>query len=256
MPKVQRHTGNPTGLQRLDKKYVQIFWDKESNTFSITEIDFSKLALPLNAEVILIATSRESEKRYVIGTVANLNKKPQREPLEELGEGKSITFRIIVHEPGDPKLIASCEDIKPTLQDIKEGEILPIEYRSDLGELFWKLDLDEEGDRFPELIINNSAELQLEAKMRGHDPYIRGLILPAAIKDLLVYLAHQAGSPTPDSWQDRWGVYLESKGIDVPSSDQFGELDDIIRWASKTVDILMTEFKFASKHSEISGSTQ
>jgi hypothetical protein len=227
--KRQTHTTNPTKRVPIDKSRVSISISPNPKTklpgfFTVHSCDLSGLSLPDVAMVWLWAYTQYDEVHWDMGTVA-APKLPTAEPLKVEGTASRIQFRLDVFQEDDALLLGQSEGLKAVdsnnpdqVQSLFDTEALP------LGNELWRLQLDE-GQK-PRLEINDDDQLQ----MNGHldtDFLWRGLILPGAIRQTLLYLVkNPAEDDDPLHWQNKWKVWIkELDGSEIPAqNDDF--IDD------------------------------
>ena len=128
---------NPTDLKFIDKKNITISINRDSmsniESFSVIKVDLEGLTLPPDAQLSLFAFSKWAEKRIELGSVSRpeFKKNINFEDVEPIG----ATFRLIVKKKDEHLLLATCEKIRPSTDDIDYEGILHTD-TEDIGEKF------------------------------------------------------------------------------------------------------------------------
>jgi hypothetical protein len=239
---------NPTGIQIIDRSVLAITVRRNAaaaiESFSVDRLDLAHMELPGAALATIVAYSGFDEMRIDAGTVADL-KLPKNVAMNGLDTG-GLIFRAFVTEPSGFKLLASCEGIRAVEEDgIDRLSLLSVHYE-DLGERMW--DVKMSGGGWPMLRVNSNAELDLRRYFETYDPFVRGLIVPQAFQQVLVYLVlNPAPDTEPRKWQNVWSAFLEARSIEVPEAPQdVTELEDIQKWATNTAARFAHEVRFVT----------
>jgi hypothetical protein len=229
---------NPTSLQEIDKKRVGIVVSiiDELRYFNLHKLDLDGMKLSPTHRVVCIARAGKTSQRFEMGSVAAQRR--ENLLLGELDSSESLRFRILIHAENDPKLLASAENLRPYDENESES-LLPME-PADLGQLLWKLDLNEEG---PVLKFNSSV-FPNAAGVENYLPFA-ALVLPEAVRKIVEKIAEQ-----PDILDDEdeplshWGSWLESIGIEHPN-----EFDDAGRseWCERVIEAFCNRYSFARR---------
>ena len=208
---------NPTGIQPIDRSLISIRVRRntaaEIDAFSLDKLDLGTLKLPAKAPVVITVNSRFDEMRIDAGTVGAL-KLPKNAPIDGL-DTSNLIFRAFVTEEEGHKILASCESIRATEEDGKDRAPLLVVHYEGLGERMWDVKLSD-GNR-PVLRVNNNTDLDLRGHFETCDPFVRGLIVPQAFEQALVYLVlNPAGDGDLSKWQNIWTTFLEDRSIEIP----------------------------------------
>ena len=244
----QQYRTNPTGLQDIERSWVSITVRRNEeakiDAFSLHKLDISQLELPNDAPVSLLAYSGFEELRVDLGTVGSLQL-PKDVPLGSL-DTSGLIFRLFVTKPAGYAIIASLEGIRPKEDDGEDrAPLLHIEYKP-LGERMWNLMLS--GGLRPILQVNDNVELDLRSRIETRDVLIRGLIVPQAFEQALLYLVmNPVIDEDPARWQNVWTQYLQDRGIEVPDLSDISELETLLKWARDTAGRFALETQFVSK---------
>jgi hypothetical protein len=244
----QSHVTNPTRLVRIEKHRVSVvvaYKDNKRHSFDIYRLNLTDLGLPADANVWVVAAAGLTEKNFECGTIGNLT--PIRgAPLDEIDPDKPLVFRVIVFNPGEPKLIATAEDIYPRNSQDKDSvlPLLPVEPVGDLGEQMWRVS-KEEGVR-PILQVNADPELNIMSELLV-DPIFRALIIPEAVRQALIHMVRNNTADDSDleAWQTRWKRFAaDYSDVEIPSVD--GSAPEVERWAGDVVASWATRARFKS----------
>jgi hypothetical protein len=251
MPLVHHRT-NPTRIQRIEKSAVSISLIRDEHakpiSFSVSKLDLAGKKLPPDAQVFVTVYSDVNELRHDLGSVAAL-KLGADLPLSLFDSASGLFFRIFVREPGEYRLLASCEG----LQANRDGEddqslrsLLWIEYE-DLGEELWQMRLS--GGSRPILVLNDKHPMDLRAKIEARDPIIRALIVPHAIEQSLMYLALNDPPDSDDShWQNEWLRSLPIYGAEEPPENvnEIADMQKVLDWARESAHKYATRIRLGA----------
>jgi hypothetical protein len=151
-------------------------------TFEASFAGLNNLGLDPAHRVILEPYVVSTSMRFDCGTVAQ-PELPQDRRLTDLDQGGSVRFRVLVIDPvADPSRIVASGKVSASDPDNQNvHSILRLVETPSLGELLWKLDLDDEA--LPELLINSGVP-GFKAKLQK-DPLVQGLVLPAVVREIL-----------------------------------------------------------------------
>ena len=245
MSKAKRQRTNPTGLVDIEKDdmTINISQDFKSGAlefYRVTKLELESYNFPNDALLIIHAYSRFSESRSGIGTVGNPDISYSF-PAKDFNNS-AVTFRLLVKMQGANKLLGTCENIRVTQgdQDTQPGKtLLHVRYEN-LGERLWKL--DAVGGTKPIVVVNNSSKFDMRSRMDKKDAIVRGLIIPQAFEQSLLYLAHywDAG----EEWQEHWKNFLFELGQDEP--EDMSDLKQRDVWVSEAIIKFVSRVKFAS----------
>lgn len=230
---------NPTGLIEIDKRKVGILVStiETRRYFSLARLDVAGLSLDPNNQVICIARAGKTSQRFDMGTVAAFRK--DNLPLDELDLSELLKFRILIHPASESKLLASAENLRP-LNETESESLLPME-PTDLGQLLWRVDIDDEG---PVLKFNSSI-FPSAAGVENYLPFA-ALVLPEAVRRVMEHIADEPDSLTDDSDPfNLWGPWLDALGLDRPMNDA----DDKEKrdWCNRVVEAFCNRYSFGSR---------
>ena len=243
---------NYTGRKRIDHARVQLELVEQPGKPKkfAGHLDLTGLGLAETAHVIVEAYHKESTQRFACGTVGQILF-PDDTTLTEVDEAGSYLFRVkVVDRDGNgSKLVASAEKIQPREPGEPDGSrdfLLKVITREDTGGIPWKVELDPDGDVKPVLVINNRIP-GVQEKMRT-SPVFRGLILPAAIREVLSFIFQTMENEDPDegTWQSKWLSFaadVTNGEKDVPPVDS----ENIPEWINDVVSGFSTRHVLCEK---------
>lgn len=243
---------NYTGRKRIEhaKTQLELVEQPGKPMRFVGHLDLTGLDLPETAHVIVEAYHKESTQRFECGTVGHIQF-PDDTTLTEVDVAGSYLFRVKVvdREGNGSKLLATAEKIQPKEPNEPDGSrdfLLKVLHREDTGGIPWKLEMDPDGDVKPILVINTKVTAGQD-KMRT-SPVFRGLILPAAIREVLnfIFLTRENEDPEEGSWQTKWlsfAAAVTNGDTEVPTSDD----PDIPSWINDVVSGFSTRHALCEK---------
>lgn len=229
---------NPTNLKEIDRSRVNISVSEMNGqrSFTLDRCDLAGLGLPENLKLICMAGAGPTSMRFELGTISSWTRASQS--LNGLDRSASLRFRILMHEEGNPRLVASVENLRP-VDDTQSESLLPME-PADLGERLWRLELREEG---PVLLFNASV-FPNAAGVENYFPF-SAFVLPEALHQVIEKIAEDPAvlDDENDAWSS-WGGWLDAIGADRPPTED----DDDARktWCKDTLKIFCDKHRFAS----------
>lgn len=230
---------NSTGRKRInrDKIEIRMLPSEPSEPLKAKiSVDLSAEELTADAGVVFEAYHRSSGMRFDCGTIGNLNM-PEVFVLDEVDRGGTPLFRLKVLDLAENEglILASAERIQPRSEEDDDGKrsLFPVAYR-DLQSDTWKVEI-EQGDR-PRLIINK--RLPGFSHKLGKNPLLQGLILPAALRFVLIELATSAETGEDEeegNWKDEWLSYC-SERLGAPDDPrELTDENEKANWIDDTV---------------------
>ncbi len=219
---------NHTGRQKLERDEVIISLvnpDKIPFSFN-AEFRLTEKKLPGDAEIYVEAYRGNTSQRYHFGTVA-APVPPGSTDIDQIDLTGPVLFRVKVVDKSESthKLLALADRIKPDNGDEDDQKASLMTFRSrPLGQLTWKtifVDVDK-----PELCINSNIPQGKDQLL--HNPYFQSLILPAAFREILMFIAWDTTEAEPDetSWQKRWLDFAAT----IAKSEKPSESEAIFNW--------------------------
>lgn len=228
---------NPTDLKEIDRSRVNISVSEITGqrSFTLDKCDLKGLGLPENLKLICIARAGPTSLRFELGTASLWSRESQS--LDGLDRSASLRFRILMHEEGGPRLVASAENLRP-MDDTQSKSLLPME-PADLGERLWRLDLRDDG---PVLLFNDSV-FPSAAGMKNYLPF-NAFVLPEALHQIIERISEEPAvlDDENDAWS-AWGGWLDAIGADRPPTEM--DDDDRKTWCRDTLKIFCDKHRFA-----------
>lgn len=230
---------NPTGLKELDRNKISIsiYENAGRRSMAVERFDLSGTGLNGGLQMIVVASAGNTNVRHHLGVAATPNKAPLS--IDGLDRSRPIRFRVLLHEEGNPKLVASIENIRPR-DDAQSESLLPME-AADLGEQLWKVVLSPEGA----VLQFNSRVFPSAAGAENYVPF-NAFVLPEALRQVAAYIADQPGclEDEDDPWF-AWGGWIDAMGIDRPAEGL--DHDEKRVWCDSVAYRFANKFGFASK---------
>jgi hypothetical protein len=230
---------NPTGLTEIDRKRVSISVSEVAGrrSFVLEKLDISNTRLPDTLCVVVAARAGNTSARYDLGTCANLIHESRS--IDELDRSKPLRFRVLLHERGNPRLVASIENLRPR-DDAQSESLLPME-PADLGERLWNLVIHDDGP----VLQFNSTVFPSAAGAENYLPF-GAFVLPEALRQVMERIAEEPGclDDEADPWST-WASWLDAIGAGRPPADDDEEAR--ASWCGEVVDRFCQRFRFASR---------
>jgi hypothetical protein len=207
-----KRSSNPTGLVELSHAQIQIELSEvgTTRTFALKQINLGKTSLPADAFVVCVVRAGRSAARYELGRLASWDQ--SHHPLLDIDASEVPKFRVLIRDPGSPKLLASAENIR--LRDPGQSEsLIPIDV-VDLGQLAWRYREDDE-DGAPTLQVNKL--LYPSAAAAEQDAQFICLVLPDALRRVCwAIIDSPDGLKDPGNWRSQWTSWLSGRGAVLP----------------------------------------
>lgn len=230
---------NPTGLKEIDgnRLSISVLEVASRRSFILERLDLKGTALADDLKVVVIARSGNTSISYDMGTVACPVK--DGKSLEGLDRSQPLRFRVLLHEESNPKLAASCENLRAR-DDAQIESLLPME-PAELGERLWKLVIIDDG---PVLQFNSNVF----PSASGAESYIPfgTLVLPEALRQVMGTIVDDPGCLDDETgpWH-AWAKWLKAIGAEEPPAEPDEETRE--RWCNEVVDCFCRKFMFASQ---------
>lgn len=237
---------NPTGLKEIDRNLVSISVSEVAGrrNFTLDRLDLKKSGLSESLKVVVVARAGNTNVRYGMGTIAGLVHDSRS--LDVLDRSQPLRFRVLLHEEGNPRLTASVENLRAH-DDSQSESLLPME-SANLGELLWKLVLNEDGP----VLQFNSTVFPNAAGAMNYIPF-GAMVLPEALRQVMEKIADEPEclDDEGDPWS-AWAGWLDALGSERPPID--GDEDVKKAWCNQVVDHFCIRFGFASQlYAELKG---
>ena len=213
------HKTNPTSLRILDRKLAVIRLERsgESPSFKLEKLELDSTGLPAGLEVVVTVSAGTSRSRHVLGKTGQ---KISHDPIPalDLDLNAPFRFRITFTTPGDPKIIAMIDGIRPKQDDGAES-LIPME-RVDLGERVWSL-LVSDGDG-PRLLINNRV-FSSASGAEGYLPF-SALVIPEVLRQCLEKICRKKHLLEGDGPWSEWKAFIDGFNIELPDDPDEAEI--------------------------------
>jgi hypothetical protein len=240
---------NPTGIREIDSQRVRLELKRNTasfcESFSVKHIDLDGLHLPPEGDVTVIAASTFNELRVELGKVRDVQKLCDVS-LSSL-DSESVSFRLIVTEPPNPQVVASCESVDVVDEIATSPLALFNVHYTDLGERMWDLQLSS--THKPVIKVHSSPRLALKSSFERRDFFVRGLILVSAFENTLVFLAmNPVTDDNPATWQNIWEEFLLERDEEIPDCEDASDLAEVQDWAKRLSLDFAHEVRFVTQH--------
>jgi hypothetical protein len=228
---------NPTSLKELDRNRVTLTVSEAAGRrLAILErLDLKDTSLGDSLQVILVARAGATSVRHALGPATAFSR--EGKSLDGLDPSQPLRFRVLLHEQGNPRLVASVENLRAR-DDSQSESLLPME-SADLGERVWQLSIGDEGP----VLKFNSRVFPSASGAENFLPF-GAMVLPEALRQVM-----QAIAEDPPCLEDEgspfypWGKWIDAIGAERPPSDD----DDKALWCDRVVDQFCNRCSFASR---------
>jgi hypothetical protein len=241
---------NSTGRRKILRRDIRTILTRSGGGLSfVTECELGGYGLPGDAVVAVEAHRQASFMRFEYGTVQRLgplSTSPLR--LGEFASPEGLLFRVkVASVGGHPGMLLAEGDCVPVVQDegLEESRrripLLPPKPQ-DLGQEVWRIDFSGDG---PLLLVNSRLDNWNDT---ARSPAFRGLVYPAALREVLTKVVLVEELPDEDedgdTWSVRWMRFARSLGAgDVPADDEDRE-----GWIQGVVEAFCRKHKFLSMY--------
>lgn len=188
-----------------------------------------------NLNVIVIARRGNSELRTDHGPVSDWRR--AFVDLSELGHDGTWSFRLLLVAPGDFRLVAAAENIRPNGLGDSES-IIGLEPADDLDQVPWELRIIELDGR---AVVRFNRALYPNAAAAESDKHFTCLVLPEAVRQLARWHADNPNAISDEQWKP-FKEWLTMLGVtSEPTDDQ--STDDSNEWCSEVVRAFCERFR-------------
>lgn len=233
---------NPTGLVELEQLRIGIMLEEGGKVpaFSLFRLELSDLSLPSPLNVVVVARRGNSEERVELGSVSDWKKSYQ--DLPEIASDGSWEFRVLLVQPGSPKIVAAAERIRPEGRG-DSSSFIGLE-PAELGQRPWEIVIDELAGR---AVIRFNKEIYISPGAAEADFFFVGMILPEAVRRVAEFVSVDAGMMEEEAWEP-FRNWLALLGI----VDGPGETEDKkTEWCGQVVAAFCDRFEFANRIKEL-----
>jgi len=229
---------NPTDLTEIERSRVSISLSEIGGQrgFILDRLDLNGMGLAAELKAVVVARAGNSSLRFEMGSLGALVH--QAQPLDGLDLSHPLRFRVLLHQAGDPKLVASVENLRARNETHSES-LLPME-PAQLGERLWRLVVNEDGP----VLQFNSTVFPSAGGAENYLPF-SALVLPEALRRVMEKIADDPAclDDVDSPWQP-WAAWLNAIGADRPPSNE----EDAVSaaWCEQVVDRFCERCRFAS----------
>lgn len=228
---------NSTGRKRIPQERVRvdILAPKPGEPLHATvKLNLDDLEFPSTAFIIFEAWQRSATMRFELGTV-DQPMVPDQFALWDLDPAGSVLFRLKIVSSDDEsgRILGAADRLRPASDENEDGRksLFPIDQR-DLGSEIWRLEI---GDAGPRLQLNYLVPGLVDRVKT--DPLVQGLLLPAALRGVLINLAGDTAVDEEGevTWKGDWLQFCreELRLADDPADLPMGEERD--EWINDAV---------------------
>ena len=239
-----QRTFNYTGRIKIEQNEV-VF--SLAGTESEPEFDvvfgFDESQYPADASLYVEAHYNLTRKRYPFGAVSKI-RPPKDKSLSGIDLSGSTLFRVlIVDESGKHGLLlASGEGFRAdrNINDEKDRSSILTVVKKPLDQLIWKIEIETGGS--PELCINSNIPNAID-KMKS-DPHFQSLVLPAALRQVLIYYLWSDSYDQDDEIYNKWMEFTKYFGGEKPDDD---DPLTLMNWIDDGVSSFSSKFNMCDK---------
>jgi hypothetical protein len=241
-----QRTFNYTARRKIERKEAIFSFSSEHDSNAEFSVDFRFDDIEQYTEssrLYVEAYYKETRQRFDFGSVSKITP-PDSLALTELDLSGGILFDILIVDESSKHGLLLAGGTRFSANDDNKDEsnkssIFDVFVRP-LDQLPWKIDI--EYDQKPQLILNSNIPNAL-GKMRT-DPLFQGLVLPAALKQVLTYYLWNSEDEEGDEIYQKWLGLALFYNDEKPESTDPGEL---IAWVDKVVEAFSKRFDLVDK---------
>ena len=239
---------NFTGRKRILHSDVHLVLDSTKSPLEVTVSLDLDLGLPSSVEVFLEAYRVSTVQRFALGSPA-----VAKEPLTlalDVGFPDSVLFRVKVVDPkaAVAVIVAAADRLRPEISTAagqRRLSLLPV-VPDDLGNEVWRVRYE---DDHPELLVNKNIEGIMDRV--ASDAGFRSLVLPAAFREILVWILLDQDFSSDDDDQGRWPNRWLAFATNLVSETVPGQGHDVIRdWIDRAVSTFAGKLRLANGYAE------
>ncbi len=244
-----QRTLNYTGRKKIFHHEVifTIIYENDTPEFNV-DFRFDKNSFSDDASVFVEASCNLTRQRFDFGTVSKLV--PPRDcRLSEIDLSGCTLFKVLVVDNSGQHglLLASGKDFKGDqnlVNDANKDSILPLTIKP-MEQLLWKIGF--EGGS-PELYLNSNIPNAKE-KMKV-DPYFQALVLPAALREVLMYLIWNESDDDDTEISNKWMEFATYFGDSKPDGN---DPDVLMSWVNDVVQAFSNRFEMCNRLLKVMG---
>lgn len=241
-----QRTFNYTGRHKIDQRDALFSFDgpEDAPSFNV-EFRINENEFPKDASLYVEAYYKETRQRYDFGKISKITP-PIDRSLSEIDLSGPTQFRVLIVDESELNglLLGSGSSFRADADDENNNRASILTVRKKpLGQLAWKVEFETGG--VPELCINTNIPNAID-KMRS-DPYFQSLILPAALKEVLIYfLWNEIDEESEIS--KRWMEFATHFGDEKPDTEDPLAL---IQWIDDVVFEFSRKFELCDRLLEV-----
>jgi len=229
---------NPTSLIEIDKKRVGIRVEDSGGTISVSlfRLDLAGVHLPEDLNVVVIASRGNTEERLDFGALSTWNRSAI--DLVDIAAEGAWSFRVLLVQPGNPKIVALSEGLRPDGEGGSES-FIALE-PADLDQRPWEISILGPDGRvvisFNRLVYRSSGEAIA-------DEFFICMILPEAVRRLAEWFVREEECSLQDPQWEPFRDWLRSYGVsDDPQMEDEVQKEE---WCREVVNSFCRQFGFA-----------
>ena len=248
---------NPQNIRVFEKKLITLHFGKLNELDATTEYRLNLQKLPLNEfknhEMGLTGVQEDFRINIELGSVADLLESGTKIKRGQVKlQGYNPRFFLFFHTKKSKKYSAISETFKAKKDDTNYEVLLPTELLT--GEAIWDIELNH--DIGPMLKLNPEV-IDVRNLMRNSITW-QSLILPMAIKQVLLFYIKVWSGSFEQKWQKRWAefidIYAGSDHLErIPDENNSSE-HERERWASEIVEAFCEEKSYKHLINEVMNS--
>ncbi|WNH54499.1 hypothetical protein [Stenotrophomonas oahuensis] len=230
MKQISRRT-NPTGLHEVDRKNfcVRVADDEKlGRVFWLESFDQKAAGVSTDTQIHCIASAGTTEQYFSLGDAGSYVRTQQA--INELARDKPLKFRFVFNQPGQNRLCAFADGVRPTDESEDLGSSLVDILPAELGGPIWTLELpanSADADSKPCILVEQRVYRTAGAAVRSHA--FTAFVMPEVMRQVALCIAQNpAELESEDSWVGRWKGFIEHLGAGHPPEEDEG---DPAEWA-------------------------
>jgi len=233
-----QRTFNYTNRKKITKEQAKFTLVSTGNVPEFSVIfNLPDDSYPEDALLFVEAYCKETRQRFSFGNASRIQP-PVNLVLDEIDLSAPTQFRVlVVDETGKHgKIIASGEGFKPAGDEDNDNKssLLPVHARQ-MGDVVWKIEINTGGK--PELCINSKIPDGI-GKIKS-DPLFQSLVLPAAMREILLQYLWNEDNYDEDENYERWVAFATLLAGEKPASN---DQEALSSWVEECVEEFSTRF--------------
>lgn len=237
-----RRRFNYTERKRIPRDHVLITLDDRDPPSFNAVLELDDLDFPPGAAVVVESYRQRFYARFDYGTVADMREPMDRNLASAKGLDK-LKFRVKVVDTSEVhgKLLGKADQLSPEEDaDTERKSIFPVLWSETIGNAVWRVDYTSQAR--PVLELNSLIPGIKEAFL--HEPQVKALILPAAVREVLNYMAFTTetlNSASSDDWEGEWLRFI-SRYYPLEPPPERASHAEVHEWVEGAVDAFCDHF--------------